>query len=93
MKLMAIALAALMISAAGADAARKKDNIGILRGVVLDSSDKQPVGWATVAIMKSDSTLVNGIACNDKGEYELIVARASTCSRLPCWAMRTTLNQ
>lgn len=45
-----------------------------ISGKVTNKQDNTPVGWATVALMKPDSTIVAGVACDDKGAYKLSAA-------------------
>lgn len=68
----AVLTAALIISTLSAYAARQ--DMAQLSGTVLDKSTAEPLGWATVAIMKSDSTLVSGATCDEKGVYSLQTA-------------------
>jgi len=42
-----------------------------LKGKVQDKATGEPVGWATVALMKADSTIVGGTSCDQFGRYEL----------------------
>lgn len=42
-----------------------------MKGKVIDKSSGEPLGWATVSLMKADSTIVTGVSCNEKGEYVL----------------------
>ena len=44
---------------------------GELRGKVVDLRTGEPVGWATVALIGADSTLVCGTACDENGMYSM----------------------
>lgn len=46
-------------------------NDAVIRGKVLDKTTNGPVGWATVALMKNDSTIITGASCDANGEYEI----------------------
>lgn len=61
--------AVAIFCAANADAARQ--NISDVKGTVADRVTGEPLGWATVALMKMDSTIVAGATCDDKGEYSI----------------------
>ena len=67
-RLLAIAIVAILCGI-NADAARQ--NAAEIRGTVCDKNTGGPLGWATVALMKADSTLVSGTTCDDKGTYSL----------------------
>ncbi|MDB5150809.1 MAG: TonB-dependent receptor, partial [Mucilaginibacter sp.] len=43
---------------------------GIIKGTITDAQNKQPIDYATVALLKSkDSTLIAGMVTNAKGSY------------------------
>lgn len=48
--------------------------IAVLNGSVISRTTSEPVGWATVALMKADSTIVAGTTSNEQGEYVLNAA-------------------
>jgi len=43
----------------------------VIRGKVFDKTTGEPVGWATVMLLKADSTVVAGTSCDENGKYEL----------------------
>lgn len=51
-----------------------KQSRGELKGRVTDGKTGEPVGWATVALIGQDSTLVCGTACDADGAYTLQAA-------------------
>jgi len=59
----------IFITTAASVAAPQKDLS--IKGKVLDKSSSEPVGWATVSLMTSDSTIVAGTSCDEKGNYSL----------------------
>lgn len=68
-----ILIIVLMILAGIAMMAKSQDG-NTLRGRVLEKESGEPVGWATVALMTADSTLVAGTTCKEDGSYELKAA-------------------
>ncbi len=44
---------------------------GELRGKVTDLTTGEPIGWATVALVGTDSSVVCGTACNEDGTFSL----------------------
>lgn len=69
---MAIAFACIILSTSSAFAARQ--DMAQLSGKVYEKATNEPLGWATVALMKADSTIVAGVACDAEGAYALQVA-------------------
>ena len=76
----AIALAALLLCSFSAGAAPSKalkrgsQNPVVLKGKVLDKTDSSPLGWATVALIAKDSTIVDGATCSEDGSFSLEAA-------------------
>lgn len=68
----AIVIACMMFCAPNIRAARQES--AQLLGNVCDKGSGEAVGWATVALMRADSTIVAGTACDEKGEYALNAA-------------------
>lgn len=69
MKKVIIVLVVLLTSSISAFSAKVGE--AVMSGKILDASSNAPVAYATVALMKSDSTFVAGGSSNDKGDYEL----------------------
>ena len=68
LRLILIAVSAIFF-AAGAEAAGQ--NTSEVRGTVIDKRTGERLGWVTVALMRSDSTIVAGATCDDKGTYSI----------------------
>ena len=51
-----------------------KQERGEIRGKIIDRETGEPIGWATVALLGQDSTLVCGTACDADGLYSLQAA-------------------
>jgi len=64
-----IIIAASAICSMNAFAARQE--MSSIKGSVISTSDNSPVGFATVAVMQMDSTIVTGIACDENGYYTI----------------------
>lgn len=75
-----IAFAALLFCSFSAGAApakglkRASQTPVVLKGKVLDKTDSSPLGWATVALMTKDSTIVAGATCAEDGSFSLEAA-------------------
>jgi len=63
-----IVLAAVLVSTESFAARQSTSNI---KGTVISASDNQPVGFATLAVMQMDSTIVTGVACDENGAYSV----------------------
>jgi len=57
------------ISIIPANAARQYETE--VKGKVIEYSNGAPAGWATVALMAEDSTIVAGATCDEEGRYRL----------------------
>lgn len=72
---MAIAIASIILGTSSAFATRQ--SMAQISGVVYEKATGEPLGWATVALMKSDSTIVTGVACDERGAYSFQAAPGS----------------
>ncbi len=54
-----------------ASAARMRQETAILRGTVVEKATDEPLGWATVALVAPDSTIICGTTCSEAGKFEL----------------------
>ena len=71
----AMTIAVVILSTSSVFAARQ--DAAQVKGRVLDASTGEPLGWATVAVMAADSSLVGGIACDENGNYTLSLTPGS----------------
>lgn len=72
---MKIVISVLFLTILGAAAAfAAPQDVTTLKGKVLDGASNEPAGWATVALMTTDSTVVAGATCDENGAYELKAA-------------------
>lgn len=67
-------LIAVLLVIGGVNASAARQNVSEIKGTVLDKATGEPLGWATVALMRPDSTLAAGATCDDKGAYSLQAA-------------------
>lgn len=64
-------IAAILIFSSSARAARQ--GMSVISGTVTEAATGQPASYATVAVLQLDSTVVTGLAADDKGEWTLSV--------------------
>lgn len=72
--LKSIAVTATMLALCAQNGFAARQNTAQMSGQVKDEADGETLGWATVALMNADSTIVNGVSCDDKGAYTLQVS-------------------
>lgn len=51
-----------------------RQHVGRIKGSIKEAKSAEPVGFATVALMKLDSTLVTGVSADMDGNYEISAA-------------------
>lgn len=70
MRLSALLIAVLLLSCCSLQAQRTK--YGVVKGTVIDSASRQPVEGATISVfLVQDSSLVNYVLSNRKGEFQV----------------------
>jgi len=62
---------AICLCSFSASAARAKQEQAAVTGSVYEKATGEPLGWATVALMASDSTIIAGGTCAENGTFEL----------------------
>lgn len=43
-----------------------------IKGKIYDAEDKTPVGYATVSLLRPDSTFITGLSCDENGMFDII---------------------
>ena len=71
---MTFVLIAVMAILGGVNASAARQGESEVKGIVCDKTTDEPLGWATVALMRPDSTLAAGTTCDDKGAYSIQAA-------------------
>lgn len=71
LRLFLIAVTAIL---GGINAGAARQSVSEIKGTVNDKSTGEPLGWATVALMRPDSTLAAGATCDEKGTYSIQAA-------------------
>lgn len=61
----------LLISLMHVTSPAEAQDVSTLRGKVMDKDGGEPVGWATVALLGQDSTVVAGTSCGADGAFEI----------------------
>ena len=54
-----------------AQAKSARQQAATVKGTVVDATNGEPLGWATVALLDAAGNVVTGIACDEKGAYQL----------------------
>ena len=54
-----------------AQAKSARQQAATVKGTVVDATNGEPLGWATVALLDAAGNILTGIACDEKGAYEL----------------------
>ena len=54
-----------------AQAKSARQQAATVKGTVVDATNGEPLGWATVALLDAAGNILTGIACDEKGAYQL----------------------
>ncbi|MGM9792000.1 MAG: TonB-dependent receptor domain-containing protein [Candidatus Cryptobacteroides sp.] len=69
----ALLAAAMLIFCSQSEARILRQQLSTVKGTVVDAANGEPLGWATVALLDVAGNVVTGIACDEKGSYEIQV--------------------
>ena len=67
----AMLAAAMLIFCSQSEARILRQQLSTVKGTVVDAANGEPLGWATVALLDVAGNVVTGIACDEKGSYEI----------------------
>lgn len=67
----AMLAAAMLIFCSQSEARILRQQLSTVKGTVVDAANGEPLGWATVALLDAAGNVVTGIACDEKGSYEI----------------------
>ena len=67
----AMLAAAMLIFCSQSEARILRQQLSTVKGTVVDAANGEPLGWATVALLDAAGNILTGIACDEKGAYEL----------------------
>ncbi|MGM9784416.1 MAG: TonB-dependent receptor domain-containing protein [Candidatus Cryptobacteroides sp.] len=67
----AMLAAAMLIFCSQSEARILRQQLSTVKGTVVDAANGEPLGWATVALLDAAGNVVTGIACDEKGAYQL----------------------
>ena len=67
----AMLAAAMLIFCSQSEARILRQQLSTVKGTVVDAANGEPLGWATVALLDVAGNVVTGIACDEKGSYDI----------------------